>query len=160
VSGIWRIAALSALAGAAALGASGSGAQAGAAQEASADAGVRRTLNAPSRAPKTVEIKMMNDNNEVRFEPKDVTVIVGDTIKWSLVGGRHNVEFWPDSVPAAAVPLLRAAMKDTVAPLQSPRLGTAGESYSVVFTGFPKGVYKYFCRPHLMRMMMGTITVE
>jgi plastocyanin len=116
-------------------------------------------MGAP-RAPRTVEVKMANDNNMVRFEPKDITIAPGDTVKWVRAGGSHNIVFWPDSVPQAALPALRAAMKDTIAPLEIARMPNPDQSYTMVWTGMPRGVYKYYCRPHLMRGMVGTITVQ
>lgn len=131
-------------------GASPSGAPSGAAA-AAAPAG---------RAPRTWEVQMTNANGMVTFEPKELTIQDGDTVKWVIAGGSHNVVFWPDSVPSGAVPMLRAAMPDTAGPLQSPRFPNVGDSYSVVFKGMPKGTYKYYCRPHLMRGMVGALTIQ
>jgi plastocyanin len=51
-------------------------------------------------------------------------------------------------------------MKDTIAPLEVARMPNPDQSYTMVWAGMPRGVYKYFCRPHLMRGMVGTITVQ
>ena len=125
-----------------------------------------RTVAAP-RAAKTVEVKMVNNSGGTpmtnRFEPANITIQVGDTVKWVATTGSHNVAFWKDSIPAGAEPLIMKAMeadKDTVRALQTHRYPTAGTGFTMVFAGFPKGVYKFFCQPHLMRMMVGTITVE
>jgi plastocyanin len=113
-----------------------------------------------SRPAKLVEVKMTNEGGQVRFVPDNITIQDGDTVRWVIAGGSHNVVFWPDSVPAGAPPLLQKAMPDTAAHLQSPRYPNVGDAYTLVFSGMPKGVYKYFSRPNLMRQMTGAITVE
>ena len=115
---------------------------------------------APPRAAKTWEVKMITQDGKQLFEPKDITIQTGDTIKWLAVSGSHNVGFWPDSVPKGAVDLLRKAMPDTIETLLGPRKPTKGDTYVVAFTGMPKGVYKYYCKPHLKKMMVGTVTVK
>jgi plastocyanin len=114
----------------------------------------------PPRAPKTWEVKMVTEDGKQLFEPRDITIQAGDTIKWLAVSGSHNVGFWADSVPKGAVELLRKAMPDTIAPLLGPRKPTKGDSYVVAFTGMPKGTYKYYCKPHLQKMMVGTVTIQ
>jgi plastocyanin len=113
-----------------------------------------------SRAPKTWQVKMITDEGKQLYEPKDITIQSGDTIKWLAVSGSHDVGFWADSVPKGAVELLRKAMPDTVAPLLGPRIPKKGDSYIVAFTNMPKGVYKYYCKPHLKKGMVGTVTVQ
>ena len=113
-----------------------------------------------ARVPKTVEIKMTNENQMFRYDPKDVTIAVGDTVKWVAVAGSHNIKFWVDSLPAGGAAALRGLMKDTTETLTTSRMPTPGTTYSIVFTGVPKGVYKYYCGPHLMRGMVASITVQ
>jgi plastocyanin len=113
------------------------------------------------RAPKTVEIKMVTANGMQLFEPKEVTIQVGDTVKWIASSGSHNVAFWADSIPAGSVDLLRKAMgSDTVATLTTTRKPTAGDSIKIVFAGMPKGTYLYYCKPHLMRNMIAKLIVQ
>jgi len=121
----------------------------------------------PKRAAKTVEIKMVNNFGGTpmtnRFDPSEVTIQVGDTVKWVAVTGSHNISFWKDSIPAGAEALITKAMeadKDTVAALRTKRYPTAGTGFTMVFAGFPKGVYKFYCSPHLRGMMVAKITVE
>lgn len=128
-------------------------------------AAVTTTQNAsartvPPRAPKTHVVKMITQDGKQLFEPENITIQAGDTISWLAVSGSHNVGFWPDSVPAGAVPLLRKAMPDTIDTLLGKRIPTKGDSYVVAFTGMPKGVYKYYCKPHLKKMMIGTVTIK
>ncbi len=127
-----------------------------------------RTVSA--RAPKTWEIKMVTDMSTTppmqKFVPNSITIQSGDIVKWVASSGSHNVSFWPDSIPAGAADLLRKALPDTLSAgpnyftLTTSRKPTAGDSIVVSFAGMPKGVYKFNCRPHLMRGMTGTITVQ
>jgi plastocyanin len=127
-----------------------------------------RTVSPP--APKTWVIKMITDSTTTpatqKFEPKDITIQVGDIVKWVAVSGSHNISFWPDSIPAGAAALLRKALPDTLPvgtsyfTLTTKRRPTAGDSIVVSFAGMPKGVYKYNCRPHLMKGMTAQITVQ
>ncbi len=112
------------------------------------------------RVPKTWEVKMVTQDGKQLFEPADLTIQAGDTVKWMAISGSHNVGFWADSVPKGAVELLRKAMPDTIAPLLGPRKPTAGDSYIIVFDGMPKGTYKYYCKPHLAKMMIAQLTIK
>jgi plastocyanin len=112
------------------------------------------------RAPKTWDVQMTNEGGTLRFEPKEITIAVGDTVKWTQTGGSHDIRFWPDSVPMGAVPLLNTAMKDTVAALRTMRFPQGPATYTIVFAGMPKGVYKYYCGPHRMRGMIASITIQ
>jgi plastocyanin len=122
------------------------------------------------RAPKTWEVKMITDMSTTpptqKFEPKEITIQVGDVVKWIATSGSHNVSFWPDSIPAGAADLLRKALPDTLPvganyfTLTTSRKPKAGDTIVVSFAGMPKGVYKYNCRPHLMKGMTAQITVQ
>jgi plastocyanin len=128
-------------------------------------AAVTATQNAdahttPPRPSKNWEVKMVTVEGKQLFEPADLTIQPGDTVTWLAVSGSHNVGFWPDSVPSGAVDLLRRAMPDTIAPLLGKRKPVKGDTYVVVFTGMPKGAYKYYCKPHLNKLMVGQLTVQ
>jgi plastocyanin len=110
---------------------------------------------------KTIEVKMIGDAKGYRFEPKDVAITAGDAIKWVLVSGPpHDVTFDPDSVPPAARSQLAANMPKQKAPLSSPYLTEVGETYLVSFAGLPAGKYIYYCTPHRMLGMVGSVTVR
>jgi plastocyanin len=113
------------------------------------------------RAVRTHEVKMITDAGKQLFEPKQITIQAGDTVKWVTESGSHNVAFWADSLPANAAELLRKTMPEQEKDLSSPRKPGKGNSYSISFAGMPKGVYKYFCTPHLTRgQMVAQITVQ
>ncbi len=112
------------------------------------------------RAPKRHVVKMITENGKQLFDPVKLTIQVGDTVSWLAVSGSHNVGFWVDSVPTGAEGLLRKAMPDTIAPLLGKRIPKKGDEYVVVFTGMPKGNYKYYCKPHLNKQMVGELTLK
>jgi len=110
---------------------------------------------------KTHEVKMVGDANGYKYDPATLTINSGDAVKWTVVSGPpHNVSFWQDSIPGAAVSQLTANMPNTTAPLTSPLFNNPGESYIVSFAGVPAGTYKYFCTPHLALGMKATLTVQ
>jgi len=110
---------------------------------------------------KTWDVKMLADAGGYRFDPASLTIKRGDGVRWTVVSGPpHNVTFWSDSVPSTAVPVLRANMPRTTAPLTGPLLLNPSETYTVSFGNAPAGTYHYYCTPHLALGMKGTITVQ
>ncbi|HXT17593.1 MAG TPA: plastocyanin/azurin family copper-binding protein [Gemmatimonadaceae bacterium] len=119
------------------------------------------TPSAQSIAGKTWDVKMFGDATGYRFDPASLTIRLGDGVRWTVVSGLpHNVTFWSDSIPPAAVPVLRANMPQTTAPLTGPLLMNPSQTYTISFGGAPAGTYHYYCTPHLAFGMKGTITVQ
>jgi plastocyanin len=109
----------------------------------------------------THTIRMLGDDKGYRFEPADLTIKVGDGIKFDFVsGGPHNVAFEAAGIPAGAAAVLNAAMANRIGELSGPMMLNAGESYTVSFAGVPAGKYAYNCTPHVAMNMKGVITVE
>src|SRR3954469_7154907 len=105
---------------------------------------------------KVWEVKMIGDGTTYKFEPADITIKAGDTVKWTMVsGGPHNVAFDPAAV-AAAKAQLAAAMPDQVGGLSSPMLTQPKEVYQATFANVPAGKYDYHCTPHLAMGMKGS----
>lgn len=108
------------------------------------------------------EVKMLGDEKGYRFEPANITVKVGDGIKFTTIsGGPHNVAFDPATIPADQAAQLDANM----GPDKSGTLSTAmkqnpGESVTISFGNIKPGKYDYHCTPHLAMNMKGTITVQ
>ncbi|MBD1913297.1 MULTISPECIES: plastocyanin [unclassified Leptolyngbya] len=95
-------------------------------------------------AAETITIKMGSDSGLLAFDPANVTVKAGDTVKF--VNNKlppHNVVF-----SSGAVTSHKALM---LAP---------GESFDVSFDGVDPGTYDYYCEPHRGAGMVGKITVE
>lgn len=110
---------------------------------------------------KTVDIQMVGDASGYHYNPSSVTISPGDGVRWTMVsGGPHNVTFWPDSIPSGAQAVLNANMPTPMSPLTSPLLSTPNQTYTISFAGAPKGVYHFYCTPHLAMGMKGTITVQ
>ena len=94
-----------------------------------------------------------------RFAPYEITIQQGDTVRFVLgSGGPHNVAF--REIKGEAAERLRKRMTDTIGTLSGPLLLTPGETYDIVFTDVPSGVYPYWCIPHFSMGQMGAITVK
>jgi len=108
---------------------------------------------------KTVEIKMVGDEKGYRFEPADVTIKVGDAVKFTVVSAQpHNIAF--HNVPAESRAQLQANLPEAMGDMMGKMLLTAAESYTISFAGVKPGKYEYNCTPHLANNMKGTITVQ
>jgi plastocyanin len=112
---------------------------------------------------------MVGDAKGYREDPGNVTVKVGDAVQWiNVSGGPHNVSFWPDSIPSGAQAQLDANMPNQTGAGAAQKLGTltgpllvgVNDTYTISFAGVKPGVYKYFCTPHLVEAMRGTVTVQ
>jgi plastocyanin len=105
------------------------------------------------------EVKMSGDEKGYRFDPADVTVKVGDGVRWTMVSGApHNVAF--QNVAADAKGQLSANMPNQLTDLSSPLLLNANEKYEMSFAGVKPGKYDYICTPHLANNMKGSVTVQ
>lgn len=106
-------------------------------------------------AAETVTVKMGSDSGMLMFEPANITIHSGDTVKW--INNKlppHNIMFDEKNVPGANKELATKLS-------HSQLLFSPGESYEVTFTSdLPAGPYTYFCAPHRGAGMVGKITVE
>ncbi len=106
-------------------------------------------------AAETFTVKMGSDSGMLMFEPANITIHTGDTVKW--VNNKlppHNIMFDEKQVPNADKELATKLS-------HSQLLFSPGESYEVAFTGdLPAGSYTYYCAPHRGAGMVGKITVE
>ena len=91
------------------------------------------------------------------FEPRKVTVEVGETVGWLFESAGHNVSTDPRHSD-------RVSMPDGAEPFASyegdKKFQTVptGESYSHTFE--TPGEYDYVCVPHATQGMVGTVVVE
>lgn len=113
----------------------------------------------------THEVKMIGDTKGFRFEPANITLKAGDGIKFANTGGGpHNVSFDPTTVPADVKAQLNAnfgADHDPQNDLSSKLTAvTAGDAITISFANIKPGTYKFFCLPHKMMGMTGTVTVQ
>ena len=108
---------------------------------------------------KTVEIKMVGDEKGYRFEPANVTIKVGDAIKFTVVSAQpHNIAF--HDVPADSKAQLQANMPEAMGDMMGKMLMNPNEAYTISFAGVKAGKYEFNCTPHLANNMKGTITVQ
>ncbi|KAJ3078804.1 hypothetical protein HK102_004228 [Quaeritorhiza haematococci] len=82
------------------------------------------------------------------FEPKDVTIQVGDTVQWKLASGTHNV-VQVDSA-STCEPKTGGFASATLS-------ANAAQDFSRTFTEV--GTINYVCTPHCAKGMRGTISV-
>lgn len=92
------------------------------------------------------------------FEPAELSVTVGETVRWGFASSGHNVCCRPDDsdeveLPESAEPFASYGREE------SPRsLVPQGETYEHTFD--VAGKYVYVCIPHVSRGMVGIIHVE
>ncbi|MBM4187330.1 MAG: hypothetical protein FJ206_08470 [Gemmatimonadetes bacterium] len=123
------------------------------------------TAAAPAAAPAGGghTVTMEFDGTNYKFVPHDLTINSGDQVIFKSVSGSpHNVQFFADSIPPAAIPAMVAAMTaagDKLDSLSGP-LKMDGEDYAVTFAGAVAGTYKLTCTPHQAMGMNMVITVK
>ncbi|MEM7554197.1 MAG: plastocyanin [Cyanobacteria bacterium P01_A01_bin.84] len=103
---------------------------------------------APTAAAATYEVKLGADNGMLAFQPKQLTVSPGDTIKW--VNNKvppHNVVFQPGS--------------DLTAISHKQLLMSPGQDFETVIPAdTATGDYTFYCEPHRGAGMVGKLTVQ
>ena len=101
------------------------------------------------RAPQTIVVRMQGNE----FRPRIVQAHPGDSVRFmNGNGGPHNIAFAVDSISAAALTLLTAAMKgEKIGPVSGPLL-LEEESYAFVVPALPAGRYPILCVPHMTNM--------
>jgi len=96
--------------------------------------------------------------DQFRFSPADLTIAAGQTVTWINDSAMpHTATDDPAQNPVASAHPEYAQLPDGAEPWDSGML-QPGESYSYTFT--TPGTYHYFCLPHVLSGMLGTITVE
>jgi plastocyanin len=118
------------------------------------------TPAAQGRAPRTVTVRMMQQGSRYLFQPNGLRIQPGDIVEFvNISGGPHNVQFYPNRIPAGAREVLNRAMAQRMGDLASPMFTTPNQKYTVSFAGAPQGTYDFFCLPHQALGMKGTIIV-
>ena len=93
-------------------------------------------------------IEMTTDATGSYFKPKQIEVKRGDVLRYTLVAGVHNVDFFPDSNPTWKG-----------APIVSDMLQLPGQTFDVP-VNFAAGTYYFHCDPHAALGMVGRVTVS
>ncbi|HEU4456952.1 MAG TPA: plastocyanin/azurin family copper-binding protein [Longimicrobium sp.] len=128
-----------------------SGGEAAGGTETAAPAPAAGAETAPAAQGTVHEVKMVTTQNGASgvFEPANLTVKKGDTIRWTTDGlAPHNVSF-PPAENAGAANL----------PPAGTYLTTAGQTYEIT-VGMDAGTYTYQCDPHAPMGMKATLTVQ
>ena len=95
------------------------------------------------------------------FRPETITVSVGDTVVWENVGTiGHSVTAYEEKIPEEASYFASGGFDSEDAARNSYPDGDipGGEAYEHTFE--VPGTYEYFCIPHEMSGMIGTVVVE
>ncbi len=98
----------------------------------------------------TYTVKMGADSGMLKFDPPQLTIKAGDTVKW--VNNKlapHNAVFDSAKVPEGVSATAISHKALVFAP---------GESFSATLD--KPGTYTYYCEPHRGAGMVGTITVQ
>ncbi len=93
-------------------------------------------------------------NDQLKFDPATLTVAKGTTVTWRNASASvHTITF----NPAQAANKADATLPDGVQPFDSGDLNP-GQTFQHTFD--TPGTYKYYCAPHEMVGMVGTIVVN
>jgi plastocyanin len=108
---------------------------------------------ATTTAPMTVTV-MVGPNNTFTFSPAAVTIGVGGTVTWMWAGSGHSVTGGNNATCTADNSFCSPNDTNCSAGATSP----AGATYSHTFA--TAGTFQYFCTPHCMSGMKGSVTVQ
>ncbi len=106
-----------------------------------------------ARATGAGNIIAVEMNNKLRFVPTEIRIEVGDTVEW------RNVQSIPHTVtadPKRTANSRNVELPDGAEPFDSGWV-MGGQSFRYTFRN--PGVYRYVCRPHERRRMLGTVIV-
>lgn len=110
----------------------------------------------PIATPTPVVIVEMT--TQLRFEPEHLLIKIGDRVRWENVGEMpHTATDDLEQNPVAKSHPEYALLPDGAEPWASPLL-QPGEHFEHTFT--VAGSYRYFCIPHVLSGMRGSIAVE
>jgi plastocyanin len=111
-----------------------------------------------------VETSTVEMNDELGYAPKTIQVSIGTEVTWTNVGTiGHTVTAYEDEIPEDATYFASGgydseqAAKDGYSDGQGGNV-PEGESFSHTFE--TTGTYEYYCIPHEMNGMVGTVEVR
>jgi plastocyanin len=97
-------------------------------------------------------------NDQLRFMPENLSIAVGQTVTWLNAGAiPHTATGDPAKNPVAKAHPEYAQLPVGAEPWDSGLL-QPGQSFTHTFA--VPGTYAYFCLPHVLSGMLGTITVQ
>jgi len=98
-------------------------------------------------------------DGEFVFDPGELTVTVGETVRWGFASGGHNLSCRPGDDDAVALPD-GAEPFASYGPGQDPEVTLVARGGTYERTFETAGQYTYVCIPHADGGMVGTIRVE
>ncbi len=110
------------------------------------------------RDPKTVTVRIKQKGFAFDFEPEEMTILQGDTVRWVPEAGDGETSYtikFQDAPEGALDQLSKADLAE------SPPLKTSDDEWTITFSReFPPGTYHYYCPEQEDMGMEGWITVE
>ncbi|WP_302080760.1 plastocyanin/azurin family copper-binding protein [Salinibaculum rarum] len=97
-------------------------------------------------------------NGNLVFEPRDITVSVGETVTWEFDSSSHNVSAWPEMNDQISIPSGATGFGTMEQGGNAFAVVDEGETFEHTFE--TAGEYTYVCVPHAASDMVGTVTVE
>jgi plastocyanin len=132
----------------------------GASTNANGDGNDSTPTDAPAGAgASTTHTVDMND--ELAFEPQDIEVSAGTTVTWeNLSSIGHTVTAYEEKIPDGAAYFASGGFdSETAAKEGYPAKGNVQQNGTFEYTFETKGTYEYYCIPHELNGMVGTVTV-
>ena len=107
------------------------------------------------------ETSTVEMTDELTFEPKQIQVSVGTEVTWENVGAiGHTVTAYEDEIPDDAAYFASGGFDSQEAAADGyPEEGNITEGGSYEHTFETTGTYEYYCIPHEMNGMVGTVKV-
>lgn len=111
-----------------------------------------------------VETSTVEMTDQLTFEPKNIKISPGTTVTWENVGTiGHTVTAYEDDIPDDASYFASGGYSSEQEARNAYKNSgggniPGGESYEHTFE--TTGEYRYFCIPHELSGMVGTVTVE
>lgn len=99
--------------------------------------------------------------DELTFEPQTIQVPAGTTVTWENVGSiGHTITAYEDEIPDGATYFASGDFDSEGAAKDGyPEAGNVTEGGTYEHTFETKGTYEYYCIPHEMNGMIGTVEV-
>jgi plastocyanin len=108
-----------------------------------------------------VETSTVEMTDELTFEPEDIRISSGTTVTWENVGSiGHTVTAYEDEIPDEAEYFASGGFDSQEAASDGyPEEGNITEGGTYEHTFETTGTYEYYCIPHEMNGMVGTVKV-
>jgi plastocyanin len=108
-----------------------------------------------------VQTSSVEMNDELKFVPSKIEVSAGTTVTWENVGSiGHTVTAYEDKIPDGATYFASGGFDGEEAANEGyPDEGNVAQGGTYEHTFETAGTYEYYCIPHEMSGMVGTVKV-